>query len=148
MIDPAQFGETVTSPQLRIPPLRVDEIKTLLRAIIQTRSTSTSGEAAELGRHDIFFLFDNMCPHNMQKLLQCFVDGNNVAVEKNQHKVHLTYDEDSLRARKAVVRQSVLFEQIEDMRLITHLEYGDCGLPVVRRRSYNGTNMGKQHGRH
>ena len=68
-----------------------------------------------MGLHDIFFLFDNMYPHNMQKLLQCFVDGNNVAVEKHQHKVHLTYDEDSLRARKAVVRQSVLFEHIEDM---------------------------------
>ena len=53
-----------------------------------------------MGRHDIFFLFDNMYPHNMQKLLQCFVDGNNVAVKKNQHRVHLTYDEDSLRARK------------------------------------------------
>ena len=136
MIDPAQFGETATSPQLRIPPLRVDEIKALIRAIIQTSSTSTSGEAAELGRHDIFFLFDNMYPHNMQKLLQCFVDGNNAAVEKHQHTVHLTYDEDSLRARKAVVRQAVLLDQIEDMRLITRLAYGDIGLPSVRRLNF------------
>ena len=97
-------------------------------------------------RHDIFFVFDNMHPHNMQKLLQCFVDGNNVAVEKHQHKVHLTYDEDSLRARKAVVRQSVLFEQIEDMRIVTRLEYGEIGLPMVRRRNFHGTNMGNNMG--
>ena len=66
--------------------------------------------------------------------------------EKNQHRVHLTYDEDSLRARKVVVRQSVLFEHIEDMRLITRLEYGECGLPTVRRRNYKGTNMGNNMG--
>ena len=147
VIDPGQMGETATSPHLRIPALHVNEIKTLLRSIIQTRnSAAATAETAELGLHDIFFLFDNMHPHNMQKLLQCFVDGNNVAVEKHQHRVHLTYDEDSLRARKAVVRQSVLFEQIEDMRLITRLEYGNTGLPMVRRRNYKGTNMGNKMG--
>ena len=62
-----------------------------------------------MGPHDIFFLFDNMHPRNMQKLLQCFVDGSNAPLEKHQHKVHLTYDEDNLRARKAVVRQSAVF---------------------------------------
>ena len=58
--------------------------------------------------------------------------------------MHLTYDEDSLRARKALVRQSALFDHIEDMRLVTRVPYETCGMPSVRRRNYKGPNMGNK----
>ncbi len=143
ILDPGQMGETITCPHLRIPPLNQDEMKLMLRAFIAARDPP---DGMSLAACDLYFAFDNGHPHNMQKILQCFVNNQNDTIPKFQHKVLLTYDEDSLRARKSVCRTAVLFDQLEDMRIVSGREFSRVGLPVLRHIHFTGSNYGNKLG--
>ncbi len=143
ILDPGQMGETITCPHLRIPPLSQDDLKLILRAFIAARDPP---DGMSLASCDLYFAFDNGHPHNMQKILQCFVNNHNETIPKFQHKVLLTYDEDSLPARKSVCRTAVLFDQLEDMRIVSGKEFSNMGMPVLRHLHFSGSNYGNKLG--
>ena len=142
IIDPAQMGETVTAPHVRIPPLQFEELRMFMRALITERAPP---DGTTLAAHDLYFVFDNGHPVNMQKCGQIFVNKENEPIQKSSFRVYLSYDEDSQRSRKSIVR-AMTFDQIEDMRIFSALPFHDMGLPVVKRQSFPGTSMGNKIG--
>ena len=142
IIDPGQMGETVTAPHVRIPPLASDELRMFMRALITERAPP---DGNTLAAHDLYFVFDNGHPVNMQKCTQIFVNSENEPIQKNSFRIYLSFDEDSQRARKSIVR-AMTFDQIEDMRIFSAQPFHDMGLPVLKRLSFPGTNMGNKIG--
>ena len=66
-------------------------------------------------------------------------------IDYSMHKVTLVMDEDSLIARKSVVRSSIQ-DQIELMHIMSQREFAALEMPHIRRRHFSGTNMGTKIG--
>jgi hypothetical protein len=113
----------------------------LLRGILTTRSEAGD----ELDAGDMFFLFDGTLHHNSGKLQRCFTSSTGDQIDKNCKTVYLSIDEDSLRARRACVKQGASFDQVEYMTVVTKEEFG-MQVPVVKGLHYKGTNLGNKIG--
>ena len=115
----------------------------ILRAVLKTRDPEGLGDAMQ--PKDLYFVFDNCSAHIAKKAYDCFVNEKGDKLAMHTHKVHYTVDEDSLCARKCLVRTAVC-EQVEIMHISASQDFGSIGMPYVRRKHFNGTNMGTKLG--
>jgi hypothetical protein len=60
-------------------------------------------------------------------------------------KVYVNVDEESLRARRGLVRQGSNFDQVEIMTILTKEDFS-LRLPMTKRTHYPGTSMGNKIG--
>ena len=64
---------------------------------------------------------------------------------KTMKKVYVNVDEESLRARRGLVRQGSNFDQVEIMTILTKEDFS-LRLPMTKRTHYPGTSMGNKIG--
>ena len=64
---------------------------------------------------------------------------------KTMKKVYVNVEEESLRARRGLVRQGSIFDQVEIMTILTNEDFS-LRLPMTKRTHYPGTSMGNKIG--
>ena len=113
----------------------------LLSGINRTRDDKPT----ELHARDLYFAFDNMIVYNQSAVLKCFQDDDGNQLAKATNKIHVNYDEESLRARRGLVRPGTFFEQVEMMTIISKEDF-TTQMPFTKRTHYPGTNLGNKIG--
>ena len=113
----------------------------LLRAVITSRDPA--GDS--LHPNDMYVLFDNSLHHNEATMLKCFITDAGEPIAKSSYRVYLVMDEDSLRKRRALVRDETHFDCIEYMSIVT-LNQFPAGLATCKRIHYGGTNRSNRIG--
>ena len=99
-----------------------------------------------MANSDMYFTFDNMISFNQSTVQKCFVDeaGEQLA-QKSLKKIYVSVDEESLRARRGLVRQGSNFDQVEVMTIYTKEEFA-MRIPMTKRTHYPGTSLGNKIG--
>ena len=142
LFDPAQWGEAITNPHIRVCPLNTQYLKLFLGAVLRNR------DAQQLSIHsrDLFIYFDSFLGGNVAKWLGAFQTGTGDAMVKQAFTVFVSYDEDSLRLRRQYVKaNTTTFQQIEQMSLVTAENFGDC-MQKQNRKHFKGSNFGNKLG--
>ena len=117
ILDPAQWGEAIASPNIRTPPLNLPLLKQFANAVILNRDK----QGLQLQDREMFVYFDGFAPGNTTKVLGSLQNSSGTQITKNVMSVYLSYDEDSLRNRRQYVKHnSTIFQQVEVMSLVTH----------------------------
>ena len=142
VIDPAQWGEAVTNPNIRVCPLNLPYLKSFLGAVLATRDK----QQLNLHSRDVYLYYDSGMAGNSSKVLASFQSGSGEALAKQTFTVYLSYDEESLRQRRQYVKSSTtMFNQVEQLHLVTAEALGDT-MPHTNRVIYKGTNHGNKIG--
>ena len=141
-LDPAQWGEAITNPHIRVCPLNQQYLKTFLAAVIKSRDK----QQLTLHNRDIFFYFDSFLGGNLGKVLGSFQTPAGDALTKNSFTVFVSYDEESLRQRRQYIKSNTTtFQQVEQLTLVTAETFGDA-MTKQNRKLYKGTNFGNKIG--
>ncbi|CAL1152377.1 unnamed protein product [Cladocopium goreaui] len=141
-LDPAQWGEAVTNPHIRVCPLNQQYLKTFLASVVKSRDK----QQLTLHHRDLFIYFDSFLPGNLNKVLGSFQTPAGDALNKNSFGVFISYDEESLKQRRQYIKaNSTTFQQIELMTLATAENFGDA-MTKTNRKIYKGTNFGNKIG--
>lgn len=142
LVDPSQWGEAITSPNIRNPPLNLQLVKQFMNAVIRNRDK----QSLQLHDRDIVIYFDGFTPNNTSKVLASMQNSSGNVISKNVMTVYLSYDEDSLRARRQYVKaNSTIFQQIEVMSLVTHEPFNDS-MTYRSRTLFKGSSLGNKIG--
>ena len=142
VLDPAQWGEAVTNPHIRVSPLNQQYLKTFLAAVVKSRDK----QQLTLHNRDVFFYFDSFLAGNLNKVLASFQTPAGDALSKNTFTVFVSYDEESLRQRRQYIKtNSTTFQQVEQLTLITAENFGDA-MTKQNRKLYKGSNFGNKIG--
>lgn len=142
LCDPAQWGEAITNPHIRVCPLNMQYLKTFLSAVIKNRDN----QQLSIHSRDLFIYFDSFLPGNLPKWLGAFQTGAGDTMTKQSFTVFLSYDEDSLMQRRQYVKaNTTTFQQIEEMSLVTSESFGDC-MTKQNRKHFKGSNFGNKIG--
>ena len=113
----------------------------LLSGINRTRH----GKPTDLHERDLYFAFDNMIAFNQSAVLKCFQDDDGNQLAKTTKKMCVNLDEESVRARRGLVRPGTNFEQVEVMTIISNEEFVHR-MPFTKRTHYSGSNLGNKIG--
>ena len=141
-LDPAQWGEAVTNPHIRVCPLNQQYLKTFLASVVKSRDK----QQLTLHHRDLFIYFDSFLPGNLNKVLGSFQTPAGDALNKNSFGVFISYDEESLKQRRQYIKaNSTTFQQVELMTLVTAENFGDA-MTKTNRKIYKGTNFGNKIG--
>lgn len=142
ILDPAQWGEAITSPNIRTPPLNLVLLKQFMNAVIQNRDK----QSLQLQDRNMVVYFDCFTPGNTSKVLSSLQNSAGSQISKNVMNVYLSYDEDSLRNRRQYVKHnSTIFQQVEVMSIVTHDAFQDS-MTYRARLYYKGSNLGNKIG--
>lgn len=142
MLDPAQWGEAITNPHIRVCPLNQQYLKTFLAAVVKSRDK----QQLTLHNRDLFFYFDSFLAGNLSKVLGSFQTPAGDALGKSSFTVFVSYDEDSLRLRRQYIKSnSTTFQQVEQLTLVTAENFGDA-MTKQNRKLYKGSNFGNKIG--
>eukprot|EP00435_Cladocopium_sp_Y103_P061378 s225_g23.t1 len=142
IFDPAQWGESITNPHVRVCPLNMQYLRTFLSAVIKNRDN----QQVSIHSRDLFICFDSFLPGNLPKWLGAFQTASGDAITKQSFQVYISYDEDSLRLRRRYIKASTTtFQQIEQMSLVTAENFGDC-MTKKNRKHFKGSNFGNKIG--
>ena len=142
LCDPAQWGEAITNPHIRVCPLNMQYLKTFLSAVIKNRDN----QQLSIHSRDLFIYFDSFLPGNLPKWLGAFQTGGGEAMTKQSFTVFVSYDEDSLTQRRQYIKaNTTTFQQIEQMSLVTSESFGDC-MTKQNRKHFKGSNFGNKIG--
>ena len=141
-VDPCQWGEAITNPNVRTCPLNQNYLKTFLNAVVASRDS----QSLTLHSKDMYFFFDSFQPHLHSKLLGALQTPTGQGLSKNTYSVTVSYDEESLRTRRTYVkRESTTFNQLEQMLLVTQEPFQEA-MKYRSRSHFKGTNMGNKIG--
>ena len=106
----------------------------LLRATMSSRSDSSDG----VHGRDCYFLFDNGLHHNEPTILRCFQNEVGEAIDKKVFRIYVGHDEESMKRRKQLIRDTALFEGVEYLSLVTSEAFPT--IPVLQRTIFRGSN--------
>ncbi|CAE7863918.1 unnamed protein product, partial [Symbiodinium necroappetens] len=122
--------ESSCQPRIRVPKFSADDLKRKLQAFVSAR------DQAQLEVGDIAVVLDGM-KQVTPGIMACFVDGAGCHYdEKTRTEMLLTYEEQSLRARRCLVRG--VLQTHESMHIMTK---GPLVLQKLPRKIYGGTNQ-------
>lgn len=142
ILDPAQWGEAITSPNIRTPPLNLQLLKQFMNAVIRNRDK----QALQLQDRDMVLYFDSFSSHNTNKVLGSLQNASGSAISKNIMSVYLSYDEESLRNRRQYVKHnSTIFQQVEVLSIVTHEPFQDA-MTYRARLLFKGSSLGNKIG--
>lgn len=142
LVDPSQWGEAITSPNIRTPPLNLQLLKQFMNAIIRNRDK----QSLQLHDRDMVIYFDGFTAGNTNKVLAAMQNSSGNPISKNVMTVYLSYDEDSLRARRQYVKSnSTIFQQVEVLTLLTHEPFNDA-MTYRSRTLFKGSSLGNKIG--
>ena len=106
----------------------------LLRATMSSRDDSKDSVHAR----DCYFMFDNGLHHNEATMLRCFQNELGEHIDKKVFLVYVGHDEDSVKKRKQLVRDTGVFEGVEYLNLITNDAFPT--IPLLQRAVFKGSN--------
>ena len=142
LLDPAQWGEAITNPHIRVCPLNLQYLKTFLSAVVKSRDK----QQLTLHSRDLFIYFDSFLAGNLPKVLGAFQTASGDALAKQSLQVFVSYDEDSLRQRRQYIKaNTTTFQQVEQMTLVTAEVFGEA-MTKQNRKFYKGSNFGNKIG--
>ena len=141
-VDNCQWGEPITNPHVRTAPLNLSYLKTFVNAVIASRDP----QCLTLHTRDLYMFFDGFQHHQLTKMLGAVQSATGSSLTKNSFQVNLSYDEESLRKRRAYVKvQSTVFDQIEQMALVTSEPFQES-MSYRARAHFKGTSVGNKIG--
>ena len=106
----------------------------LLRATMSSRADSKDS----VHKRDCYFIFDNGLHHNEATMLRCFQNELGEHIDKKVFRVYVGHDEDSVKKRKQLVRDTGVFEGVEYLNLITSDAFPS--IPYIQRAVFKGSN--------
>ena len=142
LLDPSQWGEAITSPHIRTPPLNLGLLKQFMNAVIMNRDK----QGLQLQNRDMVVYFDGFSSGNTPKAMSSIQNSSGTQISKNIMQVYLSYDEESLRARRQYVKiNSTVFQQIEVMSIMTHDPFNEA-MTYRARTFFKGSSLGNKIG--
>ena len=160
--DSKKYGEAMTRPDLRQPPLRDALYTRLVKAVLTARTEGEHAPVLQTG--DLALILDGGRPGNKNKLLAPWKEGTNKegSAKKNQKDddedeqdedmdeeddkptlscdtLSIAYTEESLAARKTRVRGTGTVKQLETCHVLAPKK---LQLPSRARRHYDGSSTG------
>lgn len=134
--DPANAGEPVTRPEIRVAPLRDagGHANTMVKGAIGARSSD-----GELVSGDLYLMWDAKRHGNEAALLKPFSKAGEKVMTKERQTVYVIYEEASLSARRAAVRGMASIQQVEFVHIVSK---GIIEGEERKRTHYAGTTHG------
>ncbi|CAE7547537.1 unnamed protein product [Symbiodinium sp. CCMP2592] len=114
LYDQKTAGESITCPHLRVPPLKVERVKTAIQA---TCNFLSSG--AELPFNGIFAITDAGKTGNERAILNCFVNEAGASMAKHHKSLYVAYKESDLAARLEKFKSTAQLNQLETVHIVT-----------------------------
>ena len=134
--DPANAGEPVTRPEIRVAPLRDagGHANTMVKGAIGARSSD-----GELASGDLYLMWDAKRHGNEAVLLKPFSKAGEKPMTKERQTLYVIYEEASLSARRSAVRGMATIQQVEFLHVVSK---GAVEGEDRKRTHYAGTTHG------